>query len=476
MKKIEVIGLGAGDLDQLPLGVYKKLQSKEEIVFVRTIDHPVVQTLHEEGIEFYGFDAYYEQYDEFDTVYEKIVETLLKEAEDKTILYAVPGHPMLAEKTVEKLLAQKEIDVDIIGGASYLDDLFTTLKIDPIDGFQFVDGTYFSREQLNFRNHLIFCQVYDEFIASEVKLTLLEELPPQFEVIIVEAAGTSRERVWKVPLEDLDRVMKMSNLTSVYVPPVHEENLLHQFSTLRHVIRQLRGPDGCPWDQKQTHESLRQYALEEVYELIDAINREDDEAIIEELGDVLLQVMLHSQIGEDSGYFTVDDVILTLTKKMIHRHPHVFSEKDSGKSWEQLKQEEKKENIDALLLDAVIRHAPALNVAYQLQKKAAGVGFDWDDVGEVWDKWKEELSEFHEAVEKNDLKEMENEFGDMLFVLANIARYYNIQPELSLAKTNEKFISRFNEVERQVRAANKQFDDFSLEELDKFWDEAKRKE
>lgn len=474
--KIEIIGLGAGDIEQLPLGVYRKLQNEKRLVFVRTIDHPVVQTLHEEGIEFHGFDSYYETYDHFEEVYEKIAETLVEEAAKETIIYAVPGHPMLAEKTVELLRKQTTVEVEIIGGHSFLDDLFTTLNIDPIDGFQLVDATFFRREELNYANHLVFCQVYDAFIASEVKLTLLEDLPPDHKVAVVEAVGTQGEKVRTVCLEDLDRVMKMSNLTTVYVSPTLKESLTHQFATLRSVMKELRGPNGCPWDQKQTHESLRQYAVEEVYELIDAINQENDEGIVEELGDVLLQVMLHSQIGEDNGYFTVDDVIRGITNKMIHRHPHVFSDEETNKSWEELKAEEKNGPQDEFILDSVIKHAPALQVAYKLQQKVGRVGFDWEKVDDMWDKFKEESAEFHEAVEQKDLDEMENELGDMLFVLANIAKFHKINPELALKRTNEKFISRFNEVERQVRHANKQFKDMTLPELDLFWDEAKRKE
>src|SRR5690625_2913204 len=383
---------------------------------------------------------------------------------------------MLAEKTVQLLLEQEQIDIDIIGGQSYLDDLFTTLRIDPIEGFQFMDGTAFGREELNYRNHLIFCQVYDAFIASDVKLTLLEDLPPSYEVTVVEAAGSKDERILQVPLEELDRIIMLSNLTSVYVPPVPDELLTHEFVSLRAVIRTLRGENGCPWDRKQTHESLREYAIEEVYELIDAINQEDDEAIIEELGDILLQVLLHSQIGEDHGYFTVDDVIKGIYDKMIHRHPHVFGQSDPNKSWDELKREENPVDEETLLLDDVIMNGPSLQTAYQLQKKVAKVGFDWDHIEEMWEKFFEEEKEFQEAIQQNDRFEMENEFGDILFVLANIAKYYQVNPEIALAKANQKFLGRFNEVERQAIAAGNALSDLSFAELNVLWNQAKEKE
>ena len=474
--KIEIIGLGAGDIEQLPLGIYRKLHSEERIVYTRTIAHPVIGELQAEGVRFHAFDAMYEKHDDFETVYEEIAMYLLELAKSESILYAVPGHPLLAEKTVQLLLEQDNVKVDIVGGNSYLDDLFTALKIDPIEGFQFIDATSFTRENLNFTNHIIFCQVYDQFIASEVKLTLLEDLQADYNIKIVEAAGTKDEKVQTIELQDLDRVAKTSNLLSVYVPPVPKEELKHQFDTLRSIVKTLRGPDGCPWDRKQTHESLREYAIEEVYELIDAINRGNDEDIVEELGDVLLQVMLHSQIGEDHGYFTIDDVIKRISEKMIHRHPHVFHPEKEWKSWDELKREEKKIDEETSILDSVVTHAPALQVAYKLQKKAAKVGFDWPDVKQVWDKFEEELQEFREAYEANNREEMEKEFGDILFVLANIAKFYQINPEIALGRTNEKFIARFKQIERSVRKEGKELTEMSLEQLDSFWEEAKRKE
>lgn len=473
--KIEVIGLGAGGLEQLSVGIYRKLMSHHTNLFLRTEAHPVIAELKEENLTFKSFDHIYEKHEQFDDVYEEIVETLLKEAQDQHLIYAVPGHPMLAEKTVQLLLQQTTIQIEIVGGQSYLDDLFTAIQIDPIDGFQFIDATAFTQDELNYRNAIIFCQVYDAFIASEVKLTLLEDLPPNYEIVIVEAAGSLQENITKIPLVELDRIVELSNLTSVYIPPASTELLTHEFATFRDTVRTLRGEHGCAWDKRQTHESLRQYAIEEVYELIDAINTEDDAGIIEELGDVLLQVMLHSQIGEDAGYFTINDVIQGIHHKMVHRHPHVFGG-DTSKTWEQLKQEEKPQNDDALLLDHVLTTGPSLQVAYKLQQKVSKVGFDWEAVEDIWEKFTEEKQEFIEALEDENERAMEEEFGDMLFVLANIAKYYNINPELALRKANTKFITRFNEVEQQVQQAGKQLKDTPFAELDYYWDKAKEKE
>ncbi|GGP11576.1 nucleoside triphosphate pyrophosphohydrolase [Oceanobacillus neutriphilus] len=482
MKQIEVIGLGAGDLEQLPLGIYRKLIKTQQPVYARTLDHPVIKALEAEGVSFISFDQLYEEEEQFGMVYERITEKLIEAAKTSgnTVIYAVPGHPMLAEKTVQLLLEQYETAVSIAGGQSYLDDLFTAMKIDPIEGFQFVDGTDFKRNQLNLRNHLFVCQVYDTFIASEIKLTLLEDLPPDYEIYIVEAAGSSAEKIEKVPLEELDHRMEISNLTTLYIPPAPEGYLHHTFPFLREVMAILRGPDGCPWDKKQTHESLRYHTIEEVYELIEAIDEEDDNHIVEELGDLLMHILLHSQIGEDNGYFTIDDVIQSISDKMIYRHPHVFSttvadtEEAVLQNWEELKKQEKGKERESIL-DGIPAHLPSLAKAYKLTSKAGKVGFEWGQVEEVWEKLKEEINEVIEAVEEKEFTDVEEELGDVLFVLANISRYYKVNPEVALERANRKFVSRFQYIEEKLKENQQTPKTASLQEMDAYWEEAKKK-
>ncbi|WP_082235819.1 nucleoside triphosphate pyrophosphohydrolase [Halobacillus massiliensis] len=479
MNKITVIGLGAGSLEQLTLGLYRKLKNYTGTIYTRTLDHPAVKALVEEDVRFESFDTFYEEAEQFEQVYENIVQTLCDKASSQEIIYAVPGHPMLAEKTVQLLLEKEGVEIDLKGGQSYLDDMFTALKIDPIEGFQFIDATSFEREELQYQNHIVFCQVYDAMIASEVKLTLLEDLTADHPVTVVKAAGSTEEKIIRVSLEELDRVVEVDNLTSVYITPVEKAQLNHQFFRLREVIRDLRGPGGCPWDQKQTHESLRKYLIEEAYEFIDAVNRLDDEHMVEELGDVLLQVMLHSQIGEDEGFFTINDVIKTVTEKMIRRHPHVFGEAQAETAeqvlvnWEEIKREEKGGQLPESKLDDVPRSFPALLQAEELQKKAGKVGFDWDDVESVKDKVEEEWNEFLEAKETDDREEMEKEFGDWLFAIANLARHYKINGENALQRTNEKFRSRFSSMEKQAGAAGKTLDKYTLDGLEELWVNAK---
>ncbi|MFP7300257.1 nucleoside triphosphate pyrophosphohydrolase [Neobacillus niacini] len=480
---IEILGLGAGDLDQLPFGVYKKLM-KAKHVYLRTKEHPVVEDLVQEGLTFTSFDSIYEKHEQFEEVYQEIVHTLLQKVKEEPIIYAVPGHPLVAERTVQLLLeyGEKEaVDIKIGGGQSFVDALFQSLKIDPVDGFQLLDGTSLHSSQLQIEQHMFISQVYDQFVASNVKLTLMERLPDDYEVVIVTAAGSDAERIEKVPLYELDRKVTLDNLTSVYVPPVQDEQImLKTFSKLREIIAVLRGPNGCPWDKEQTHETLKKYLIEETYEVIDAIDSGDIDHLIEELGDVLLQVMLHAQIGEDEGYFAIEDVIEGISAKMIRRHPHVFGNRKVENSdevllnWQEIKKQEKGETADSLL-DGISMSLPNLIRAHEIQKKAAKVGFDWQEITPALEKVKEELEEFENEVKTNSLVNAKKEFGDILFAFVNVARFLKIHPEEALFETNEKFIRRFRFIEEKVKQSGKPIEDHSLEELDRFWDEAKLK-
>ncbi|MCT8136377.1 nucleoside triphosphate pyrophosphohydrolase [Anaerobacillus sp. CMMVII] len=485
MGKIVILGLGAGDLEQMPLGVYNKLM-KSERVFLRTKEHPVVAELEEQGFTYDSFDYVYEENEQFSDVYQSITSELLEKGKEMDLVYAVPGHPFVAESTVQLLLQQAKdhhVAIEILGGQSFLDNLFQAVKIDPIEGCQIVDGTALKRVELQVRHHLIICQVYDAFIASEVKLTLMDLLPDDYEVTIVTAAGSSQEQLTTVPLYELDRVTTLNNLTAVYVPPVKVEHILYRdFGKLREVIAELRGPNGCPWDIKQTHQSLKKYLLEEAYEVLDAIDEEDDDHLAEELGDVLLQVMLHAQIGEDEGMFTVDDVIAAVTEKMIRRHPHVFeagnlnNEAEVIQQWDEIKRQEKQVSgeVEESRLAGVPKSMPALYRAAKLQKKAAKVGFDWTEVAPIWMKVQEEIAEFMNEVKQNNTERAHKEFGDVLFAFVNLARFYEIDPELALQSTNEKFYNRFGYIEKKLQERRLTFEEVDLAYLDEIWEEAKR--
>lgn len=482
-KTITIVGLGAGDLNQLPYGVYRILTQSEHL-FLRTKEHPVISELGDQ-LHFESFDTIYEQHDDFDHVYTAIVDTLLTKANEMNIIYAVPGHPLVAEKTVQLLLKKgrkKGYTIKIEGGQSFLDSTFQALEIDPVEGFQLVDAFDLRKEMLQLKGHVIITQVYDQMIASEVKLTLMEQLPDHYKIKIVTAAGSSLQELKEIELYELDRETTINNLTSVYIPPVTDETTLyHQFSSFRHIIAELRGPNGCPWDKEQTHQSLKKYLIEECYELLEAIDKDNIDHIIEELGDVLLQVVLHAQIGEDEGMFSIDDVIKGVAEKMVRRHPHVFGQQSVADSeevlanWEEIKKKEKGTREEQSILDAVASSLPALSKAYHLQKKAAKVGFDWPTVEGAWDKVKEELREFEDEIAVNkDHSYIMKEFGDLLFAFVNVGRHYKIEPEEALSSTNVKFYDRFGYIEKMAIEHNRQLQNMSLEEMDHYWNEAKK--
>lgn len=260
-----------------------------------------------------------------------------------------------------------------------------------------------------------------------------------------------------------------------------QETLPFDIEPLVTVMSRLRGDHGCPWDKAQTHKSLRRFLLEEVYEMLDAIDNGDTDGICEELGDILYQVVIHARIGEEEGLFSAQNVVENVTKKMIRRHPHVFGEKKLENigptmvNWDRLKQGEQRQQHEHLL-DGVVKGLPSLLQAYKLQEKSANVGFEWEHTQEVWQKFREEWLEFKEAVAEQNPDHMEEEAGDVLFVFANLCRRYHIEPECALHRADSKFRRRFSHVEECVRHSSRQWHDFTLDELNAFWLEAKEEE
>jgi tetrapyrrole methylase family protein/MazG family protein len=247
------------------------------------------------------------------------------------------------------------------------------------------------------------------------------------------------------------------------------------FAKLRQIIAELRGPEGCPWDRKQTHASLKPYLIEECYEALQALDEGAPQKLCEELGDLLLQIMLHAQIAAEVKQFNIDDVVQGISQKLIHRHPHVFGGQkvqDAGEvelSWEALKQEEREEGES--LLAGVPEQMPALAYSQSIQRRVAGVGFDWEKVEEIIDKLAEEVSEIKNAT---DQQEKAKEFGDLLFTLANVARRLDIDLEMALRSANQRFCRRFAYMEEACRNRGVSFGSLSFDEQNALWEEAKR--
>ncbi len=244
-----------------------------------------------------------------------------------------------------------------------------------------------------------------------------------------------------------------------------------KFERLVEIMAKLRGENGCDWDKAQTHESLKPYLIEEAYEVLNAIDLKDDKELKEELGDVLLQVVFHAQIAKEREAFSIDDVINTLNDKLIRRHPHVFGDAQgySYARWEEIKAKEKGEKKRTSIGD--VNHAlPGLSLARRVQENAAGVGFDWTKIEDVWDKVHEEIDELKNA---KSPEEVEEEVGDLLFAIVNLSRFLNVDPETAIRKAIEKFISRFEKMEKLIEMNNKKVEELSLEELDEYWNKVK---
>lgn len=254
----------------------------------------------------------------------------------------------------------------------------------------------------------------------------------------------------------------------------------YTLESLTAIMEKLRSDQGCPWDREQTHQSLTRYLIEEAYEVIDAIEQQDPQALAEELGDVLLQIVFHAKIASENGQFTMDDVLKAVCEKMIRRHPHVFADteinsvEDVLSNWEAIKKREKANQDRKSLLDGIPKHLPALLRAEKIQSKAAKVGFDWNDISGTIAKLEEEIEEFKQAVAAANHGDMEAEIGDLFFSLVNVCRFLNINPERALNLTTNKFIRRFQYMEKQAALNNRELNTMSLAEMDQLWETAKK--
>jgi len=262
----------------------------------------------------------------------------------------------------------------------------------------------------------------------------------------------------------------------------HRRRISEEFAALVDTVARLRAPGGCPWDREQTHASLKRYAIEETYEVIDAIDSGEPAKLEDELGDLLLQVLLHAQISSETNGFDIADVCARIREKLQRRHPHVFADVEvSGvddvlHNWEQIKRAEPEHEERKSVLDGVPKSLPALMRAAKISKKAARTGFDWPEVGAIIEKLHEETAELEEAVAKGDKSQVRSEIGDLLFTIVNIARFEGIDPEEALTEMLGRFTMRFNRIESEAAERGRDISDMTLEEMDAIWNEAKRKD
>jgi tetrapyrrole methylase family protein/MazG family protein len=482
---ITILGLGPGKAELLTREAWDWLEKLDEI-YLRTSLHPVTSGLPA-SLQVHSFDDIYQANEDFHDVYEEIIERILELGKrPEGVTYAVPGHPMVAEATCPAILDRARdagIAVHIIEGISFLGPVFTALELDPFNNLTLVDALELGSLHVPPfppADGALIAQIYSRFVASEVKMTLSDVYTDDHPVRFIHNAGDNDQLVEDIPLYAIDRSIHIGLRSALYVPPLGED---YSFEKFQEIIARLRAPDGCPWDRKQTHLSLRRYLVEETYEALDALDQEDTARLQEELGDLLLQILLHAQIATEDGEFNMAEVLKSINQKIIRRHPHVFGDvhvenaEDVLVEWERVKADErearhdKKENRS--LLDSVPVSMPALSQAQELQDRAARVGFDWSTIQPVLDKVIEEVEEFQQA---SLPEEKAGELGDLLFAVVNLVRWNKTDAESALRQTNNRFRHRFAYIERAAAKEGRKLSDMTLAEMDELWEQAKGKE
>lgn len=476
---ITILGLGPGDPELLTRKAWRILSEATEI-HLRTARHPGVESLPKTAT-YHSFDAWYDRAENFETLYQSIAAEVVRlGARPEGVIYAVPGHPLVGETTVTHILknaAAQAIPVQIVDGLSFLEPTFAAIGYDGMRGIQIqdaIDVGALHHPQINPDQPAILAQLYSLAVASDVKLTLMNQYPEEHPVTLIHGAGTPAQTLEHLPLYEIDRSPHINHLTSLYVPALV---VAGSFERFQETIAHLRAPEGCPWDQKQTHLSLRKYLIEETYEVLAALDAEDPDALREELGDLLLQIVLHSQIAVDDGEFRMADVIADVNRKMITRHPHVWGDVAvSGAdevltNWEAIKQREKAAKgimeKPASLLDGIPVGLPALALAEKYSNRGARVGFDWPDSDAVLAKVMEEIAEVKAATSDEHRAE---EMGDVLFSVVNWARRLNIDAETALRQTCAKWARRFQYVEAGAKG---DLSTLTLDQMEALWSEAK---
>jgi tetrapyrrole methylase family protein/MazG family protein len=458
--RVVVVGLGPGDPRLVSVATVEVIAATPAR-FVRTTRHPSASLVDPAT----SFDDLYDTAGTLDEVYAGVVDRLVTAAHAYgEVLYAVPGSPLVAERTVELLRADPRVDTVLVPGLSFLDLAWSSLGVDPVDrSVRLIDGHRFSVEAAGQTGPLLVAQCDSVHVLSEIKLSV-DDGP---EVTVLQRLGLPDQAVVTVAWEDLDRSIEPDHLTCVWIPalaePVAAE--LVDFAGLVRILRER-----CPWDRKQTHRSLTRHLLEETYETLDAIDELDErgyEHLEEELGDLLFQVVFHATLAAEAGQFTLADVARGIHDKLVARHPHVFGPPGAPvPNWEELKKAEKGRSS---VMEGVPGNLPSLLYAFKVQSKAASVGFDWENAAGAWPKIREELAELEAALEASGGvpdPAVNEELGDVLFSVVNVARHLGVDPESALRQASSKFRARFQAVE--ALAAER-----GLPVSDELWDEVK---
>ncbi|MEO6398612.1 MAG: nucleoside triphosphate pyrophosphohydrolase [Tepidiformaceae bacterium] len=465
-----IVGLGPGSATLLTEETRQVLDSARTVI-LRTRHHPTVAELAPQSSFWQDCDDLYEANAGFEDVYAAIAARVLASAVRAPTVYAVPGHPLVAERSVTALLElcdARGASVRLLPALSFADIAAVALRLD-LRAVQLCDALDL---RIDAQRPALISQLFDRDATTALKLRLLEIYPHSHETTVLTALGTSAEATRRVPLSELDH-RAFGFLDCLYLPPIEPVDDVRRFDGLTYVIQRLHAPDGCPWDREQTHESLRPHLLEESYEVLEAIDSQDPTRIAEELGDLLLQVLMHAAVAERAEEFTFADVAEQISLKLIRRHPHVFGEtiastsEEVATNWEALKQAEKPRSS---ILEGIPATLPALAASQTIQGRAQRIGFDWPDMDGPLEKLREEIGEFALA---ESPAEREDEFGDILFVVSNIGQRLGIDAEQALRLANEKFRARFGIMERRATELGTNLKSMTAEGREALWEEAK---
>lgn len=453
-----VCGLGPGGVDQLTAETRAAIDDAD-VRYLRTERHPSAGLVEDATT----FDEIYDRADTFADVYAEIVEVLVEAVgRGQRVAYIVPGSPLVLEQSVRRLRSDDRVEVSLIPGLSFLDLVWARLGVDPVDdGVRLIDGHRFGVDAAGERGPLLVAHVHASWVLSDIKLAI--DAGPEQKAVVLQRLGTPEERIFEVEWPDLDRVVEADHLTSLYLPevaaPVARE--LARTVALMHRLRQ-----DCPWDQEQTHESLRPYLLEETYELLDAVDQlpataragdkadtGTDEATMaayadleEELGDVWFQVLFHTELAAEAGQFSIADVAATLHEKLVRRHPHVFADVDAEdtdeivSNWEKIKQEEKQR---ASAMDGVPTALPALSLSAKILQRAKRAGTPID-LGPSLERADRAL-----GAEASDSDRDATTLGRLLLALVHLASERGIDPEAALRDATMAARERYRAQERE---------------------------
>lgn len=480
MKTLWIVGLGTPG--RCTVAAQEAVRHADRL-FLQTAEHPSCRWIAEEGIAAETMDALYNEAEDFDELNEAIAERLLAEENGETVVYAAPGRGIEGTAQMSEILTlakERGIKVRRIPGIGYADTALC--EIDPFENSPVVcTAVEVTERSIDVSLPLVIEELDTVIKAGEVKLHLMEYYPEEWPVQLIYMNEGGEYQVKEFPLYELDRKRDFFAATVLALAPVpFTERERHGVEGLMQVLFDLRAPGGCPWDAEQTHESLKSSLLEETYEVLDAIEREDEDALCEELGDLLLQIGFHATIAGERCAFTLRDVTTGIVNKLIYRHPHVYKDarvrnsEDVLVNWESLKKKEKHFETQTEVLEAVPKNFPALIRAHKVQKKAAHVGFDWDDPSGALAKVREEADEVQEALANGT--NLFEELGDLLFAAVNVSRLCGEEAEPALKAATDKFVRRFGAMEKLILENGRTLEGMSLEEMDNFWDEAKRRE